>query len=277
MRRLWFGLWLAVLGWDALLPHIESPVPLLAAIALVLAALLMAGREGRAERPPVPAYERPLLLVVAAACAVTARALPWPERLGPLLILAAALWAAAPWLARLAGGAPARALGLLGGITTGFAALSHLYRIAESELHDLDFLARPMAATFEIFGLHAAADPPFVNWQGSGVVHTVDLSLEKLVGHGFGALCRIRARVALRPARSATRLAASRRLPRTRSVLCVDSVLRAGADARPAREPEHLLCTRMGVRQLAAVRRPADRRAPADSRNGAGTGAGRVA
>ena len=185
MRRWWLALWFAVLGWDALLPHIESPAPLVATLALGLAALGFAGRDRQNPAPTSLACGRWLFAVLAAACALAAVALPWPERLGPILLGVASIAAALPGVARLASGAAPRAVGLLGAITTGLAGLSHLYRIVESELHDLDFLAPLAAATYRLLGLDAAADPPFVHWQGAGMLRTVDVSMEKLVGHGL--------------------------------------------------------------------------------------------
>jgi hypothetical protein len=180
MRRLWLALWLAALGWDALLPHIEGSDPTLAAAALVAAALLLISRsESGIQLGPR------LAIGLAAACGTAAALLPWPEALGPILIGSGCLVAAASrfnafpswWLWRLPAG--------LGTMLVVLATTSHVYRYAESRLHDLDWLAAPMAASYRLLGIDASADPPFVHLQGVGNLHSFDCSLEKLVGHAF--------------------------------------------------------------------------------------------
>lgn len=180
MRRLWFALGLAVLGWDALAPHIESPSPGLAVVALLASAVLLARREAQAAT-----LSRAVALALLAAAAITARTLPWPENLGALVLAAGTALALVPRLGTFLGGVFVRVPLRLGALLTALAALSHVYRIAEAKLHDLDFLARPLALAYRALGVHAAADPPFVSWQGVGALQTLDASIEKFIGHGL--------------------------------------------------------------------------------------------
>ena len=68
MRRLWLVLWLAVVGWDGLLPHIEPEWPRLALLALVAAGLLLIRRTG-----PASWVSRNLAIAVAAVCGIEAQ------------------------------------------------------------------------------------------------------------------------------------------------------------------------------------------------------------
>lgn len=180
MRRLWLALWFAALGWDALLPHIAGSDASLAAIALLAAAVLLISRSESGIQ-----LEPRLAIVLAAACGAAAALLPWPEALGPILVAAGCLVAAAVRF----GVAPShwmwRTPAALGALLVVLATTSHVYRFAESRLHDLDWLAAPLAASYRLFGIDAEADPPFVHLQGVGVLHSFDCSLEKLVGHAF--------------------------------------------------------------------------------------------
>ena len=180
MRRiaLWFGLWLAVLGWDALFPHLARPDATAAAIGLVGAWLVLAVLL----REKTIALSPRLAAAGLAAAAIASLALPWPERLGAILLAAACAIAAWP---RGADGLrallwrPTLGLGML---LVLFAALSHLYAWTEAAVHDIDALAAPIAFIYRAIGVQAVADPPFVHWQGIGLVHTFDCSIEKFVG-----------------------------------------------------------------------------------------------
>ena len=181
MRRLWLALWLAVLGWDALAPHLSQPAIGLAAVALAAAALLFLAPAGGGG----PWFGRTLAAAVVLAALVAARALPWPENLGALVLAAGCLAAALPRLGAAVRGMIWRALAGLGGLLLLFAALSPLYGYLEAGHHDFEPMARPIAFLYRAIGLRAAAEPPFVHWQGVGALHSFDCSLEKCFGHAL--------------------------------------------------------------------------------------------
>lgn len=179
MRTVWLALWFVVLGWDALSPHVLRPTPRLGIWALAIAAILLAVPRGGRERWITPG----LSAALAVGCAVTAVLLPWPERLGFVLVAGGALISALPWLGERFGGALWRGPAALGGLLVLAAVTSHLYRLAEAAWHDLGFLAGSIAAVSRWLGASAVADPPFVHVEGVGTLLTFDVSLEKLVGH----------------------------------------------------------------------------------------------
>jgi len=180
MRRLWLAVWFAVFGWDALLPHIDSPRPGLATGALIAAALLLIRRGS----PAVP-FAGGAALGLAVVAAGAAALLPWPERLGPLLVAVGLAIAALPFRFRWARGNLWRVPVGLGSLLTLLAGSSHVYRYVESSFRDLAIAAPPLAFLYRVLGVPAAADPPFVHLQGVGNLHTFDCTVEKLIGHGL--------------------------------------------------------------------------------------------
>lgn len=177
----WFALWFAVLGWDALLPHTVHPSPWLAIIALILAGILFSvpgDHRGRWFSPG-------LSIGLAIASGVTCIALPWPERLGFILVGMSSLIILLPRACGSICKVLHRGFSSLGTILIALAATSHLYRLAESIRHDLGFLSHPLALLYRALGVHAAADPPFVHIQRVGRLITFDASLEKIIGHSL--------------------------------------------------------------------------------------------
>ncbi|MBU1074269.1 GldG family protein, partial [bacterium] len=108
---------------------------------------------------------------------------PWPERVGPLLVAGGLILGLVPVLNRLTRGNNWRIPSAAGGLLWLSAGVSHAYRVWEASYHDLDFMAGPLAAFYRLLGLPAAADPPLVHLQVVGNLQTIDCTLEKLVGH----------------------------------------------------------------------------------------------
>jgi hypothetical protein len=180
MRRLWLVVWLAVVAWDGLLPHIEPTWPRLSVVALVAAGLLLIRRHG-----PEPWVSRNLAIALAVVCGLIAVVLPWPEGLGPLLATIGFAVAAIPRVTTLTRGNAWLVPASLGGLLTLLALLSHVYRYVESSYRDLPWAAPPLAFFYKILGIPAVADPPYVHVQGVGNLHTFDCTIEKLVGYGL--------------------------------------------------------------------------------------------
>jgi len=180
MRRFWFALWLAVLAWEGFSPHIEFAVdPTLAWTALVACCLLLISRRDGSD----PLFTRWLAVPCAFAACTAGLLLPWPERLGPLLVAGGLILGLFPVLNRLTRGNNWRIPLAAGGLLWFSAGVSHAYRVWEAMYHDLDFLAGPLAACYRLIGLPAVADPPLVHLQVVGNLQTIDCTLEKLVGH----------------------------------------------------------------------------------------------
>jgi hypothetical protein len=181
MRALWIALWFAVLGWDALLPHIVAPAPRLATGALIAAALLFSAP--RARRGPWFSPGVGASLVIGAA--IAALVVPWPERLGFILVAAGGLVLLVPRLPDRVRGPLWRAPSALGAILVALSVTSHLYRIAESTWYRLGSMAGPIAALYRLLGLTAAADAPFVHVRDVGSTITFDASVGAVVGHAL--------------------------------------------------------------------------------------------
>lgn len=180
MRRYWFSLWLAVLAWEGFSPQIGAPAASpIAWTALIACCLLLISPRGGRE----PVFTRSLAVVCALASCLAGFLLPWPERLGPLLVAAGLILGLFPVLNRLTRGNNWRTLLAGGGLLWLSAGVSHAYRVWEASYHDLDFLAGPLAALYRLFGLPAVADPPLVHLQVVGNLQTIDCTVEKLVGY----------------------------------------------------------------------------------------------
>jgi hypothetical protein len=178
VRRLWLALWLAVVGWDALFPHIMTPAPRLAILTLLLAGALLFS-----VRPRTGVWFTPgLSAALSAAAAVCAAMLPWPERLGFILVAAGSLTAALPSRGSSIGGRVWRSASGLGALLVLFAGASHLYAVLESSAYRLGFLVGPMAFLYRALGVPAVADAPFVHIQGVGGVTTVDTAVGRVIG-----------------------------------------------------------------------------------------------
>ena len=104
-------------------------------------------------------------MVGALAAGATGLLLPWPERLGPLLVAGGLALGLLPALNRLARGNNWRIPLAAGGLLWFSAGVSHGYRVWEAMHHDWDFVAGPLAAFFRLLGLSAVADPPLVHLQ----------------------------------------------------------------------------------------------------------------
>jgi hypothetical protein len=179
MRRYWFSLWLAVLAWEGFSPQIESSAaPPLAWTALIACCLLLISRRGG----PEPVFSRLLAAVGAIASGLGGLLLPWPERLGPLLVTGGLVLGLFPVMNRLTRGNNWRIPLAAGGLLWLSAGVSHAYRVWEASYHDLDFLAGPLAALYRLFGLAAIADPPLVHLQVVGNLQSIDCTIEKLAG-----------------------------------------------------------------------------------------------
>jgi hypothetical protein len=179
VRILWLALWLAILGWDALSPHLVGASPRLGTVALVLAGAFLTTpwiRRG-------PWFSPSLALPVAAGAAVAGALLPWPESLGLILVAAGCVLASIPALGLRARGAAFRGVAGLGALVVVLATASHLYAIFESHVQGLDLLSRPLTFLYRVLGVGAAADPPFVHIESTGRLVTVGATFEKVVGH----------------------------------------------------------------------------------------------
>jgi len=181
MRTLWIALWFAVLGWDALLPHIVSPAPRLAAGALIIAGLLLTAPRARGG----PWFSPGVGVSLTIGAAIAAVVVPWPERLGFVLVAAGGLTLLVPRLPDRVRGPLWRAPSALGAILITLSVTSHLYRIAESTWYRLGSLAGPIAALYRLLGLSAAADAPFVHVEEVGSTITFDASVGAVAGHAL--------------------------------------------------------------------------------------------
>jgi len=179
VRILWLALWLAILGWDALSPHLVGASPKLGTVALLLAGAILATpwiRRG-------PWFSPCLALPVAAGSAVAGILLPWPESLGFILVAVGCVLASIPVLGVRVRGTAFRGVAGLGALVTLLASASHLYAIFESQVQGTDLLSGPLAFFYRLLGVGATADPPFVHIESVGRVVTVSATFEKVVGH----------------------------------------------------------------------------------------------
>jgi hypothetical protein len=178
MRILWLALWLAILGWDALSPHLVGASPRLGTAALVLAGAILTTpwiRRG-------PWFSPSLALPVAAGSAVAGILLPWPESLGFLLVAAGCVVASIPMFGLRVRGAVFRGVAGLGALVVLLATTSHLYGIVESQVQGRDVLSRPLALLYRVLGVGATADPPFVHIESVGRLVTVGATFDKVIG-----------------------------------------------------------------------------------------------
>lgn len=159
----------------------ERPAPGLAAIALTVAGLLFA-------RPACGDHRwlsRGPALAVALGCAATAAIIPWPERLGFLLVAACGVLLIVPGIVDRVRQKLWQSVAGLGAILVLLAVAAHAYRLVEAAVHELPGLARPLAALFAIVGIRAEAEPPWIHLPAYGTVMTFDVSVEKIVGYGL--------------------------------------------------------------------------------------------
>ncbi len=175
----WLALWCAVLGWDALSPHVLDPWSRLAVVTLVLAAILLATSRER----DVDRFSPGLAVGMAVGCGVVGVALPWPEGFGFVLAGAGLLVSAIPVAPDAVRGAARRALVGRGALLVLLAAAGQLYRLTEAATQGVDLLSGPLAFLYRVVGVRAAADAPFVYFQGVGGLFTVTATFERVVGH----------------------------------------------------------------------------------------------
>jgi hypothetical protein len=160
------ALYCVVLGWDAVMPHIEAVSPRLALLSLTFAAVFLVQRSAAR-----PWFDRNTFLALAVLNGVVAGLLPWPERLGFILVAGGCLLAALPVVGSVLGGSVLGGSVLGGGVLRGnvwrvptvlgmwlmlMAAVTHGYRFLEAATHDLDWLARPVALAYRLLGIRAA-------------------------------------------------------------------------------------------------------------------------
>jgi hypothetical protein len=178
VRILWFALWLAILGWEALSPHVLGVSPRLGAVALIAAGAVLTLSPGRRE----PWFSPGLSLAVAGGTTVAAVLLPWPERLGFILVAVGCVLASVPAFGRRLRAAALRGVAGLGALITLLSATSHLYDLLESQAQGVDLLSGPLALLYRLMGVGATADAPFVLIEATGRLVTVGATIDKVVG-----------------------------------------------------------------------------------------------
>jgi len=174
--RAWFAIWFLALGWDLLLPHIDARAPRAGGLAILAGLALLVRRA-----TPDAASDLPGRIVLVAGTAVAGALLPWPFGLGPLLIAAGTLAGLAFRAGPVAGAT--RALRLGGAAVTLQALASVAWRLVEGSGHDVDVAAPFVAGLLRLAGSGAAADGPFVHFQGTGRLLTIDCTWERLAGY----------------------------------------------------------------------------------------------